>query len=35
MLLPEMGAVVAALPSLGISEDLATELRNYLSTTRR
>ena len=28
-----MGSVVAALPSLGISEDLATELRNYLSTT--
>ncbi len=33
MLLPEMGSVVASLPSLGISEDLATELRNYLETT--
>jgi hypothetical protein len=33
MLLHDMGSVVAALPSLGISEDLATELRNYLSTT--
>jgi hypothetical protein len=33
MLLPEMGSVVAALPSLGISEDLATELRNYFSIT--
>jgi hypothetical protein len=33
MVLPDMGSMVAALPSLGISEDLATELRNYLSTT--
>jgi hypothetical protein len=33
MLLPDMGSVVAALPSLGISEDLATELRNFLSIT--
>jgi hypothetical protein len=29
----EVGAAVAALPSLGISEDLATELRNFLTTS--
>jgi 23S rRNA U2552 (ribose-2'-O)-methylase RlmE/FtsJ len=29
----EVGAAVAALPSLGISEELATELRNFLTTS--
>ncbi|MDX6372332.1 MAG: hypothetical protein QOD98_1320 [Nocardioidaceae bacterium] len=29
----EVGAAVAALPSLGISEDLATELRNFLTSS--
>ena len=29
----ELGAAVAALPSLGISEDLATDLRNFLTTS--
>jgi len=29
----EVGAAVAALPSLGISEDLATDLRNFLTTS--
>jgi hypothetical protein len=33
MLLPDVGAVVDALPSLGISEDLANELRTFLTTT--
>jgi hypothetical protein len=30
MLLPDVGAVVASLPSLGISEDLASDLRTFL-----
>jgi 23S rRNA U2552 (ribose-2'-O)-methylase RlmE/FtsJ len=29
----QVGAAVAALPSLGISEDLATDLRNFLTTS--
>jgi hypothetical protein len=29
----DVGAAVAALPSLGISEDLATDLRNFLTTS--
>jgi hypothetical protein len=33
MLLPEVSTVVNALPSLGISEDLANELRAFLDTS--
>lgn len=32
-LAPELGAAVAALTSLGISEDLATDLRSFLTTS--
>ena len=33
MLVPDVGAVVAALPSLGISEDLASDLHNFLTSS--
>ncbi len=33
MLLPEVGTVVNALPSLGISEDLANEVRAFLDAS--
>jgi hypothetical protein len=33
MLMPDVGTVVNALPSLGISEDLASDLRAFLDTS--